>query len=147
VTVLWVLWIVFCCVAALASIFRPKGEAAKVTSIVTSLGAATFFVWLSDGRLAAFIVLGVALALPLLVGFVRRHAPKDAARPSLALVARRVLVPALVFGALIGVGIELGGRLSGATFVIWRACAGGALVLAGGAAFLVWSARSASRAE
>ena len=139
----WPLWLVFCCIAALVEVFKPKSAASKPLNMVVVLGALTFVIWLTDGRLAAFTVFGFVLAHPvLLVILVKRARVSEVPAPLLRWAATRVLVPAMVFGGFIGAGIEFGGRWSGSTFVVWRACIGGALAFAAGIAFFIRAARS-----
>ncbi len=59
-----------------------------------------------------------------------------AARPSRRALVRHGRLTWTALG-LIGAGIEFGGRWSGSTFVVWRACIGGALIFAAGITFFV----------
>jgi len=135
---LWPSWLVFCCFAVLVAVFKPQSAAIKPLAVVVVLGALTFFVWLTNGRFAAFAVLGFALAHPVLLVIVVRHTGVyKVPAPLLRIAATRLLVPALVLGGLIGAGIEFGGRWSGSTFVVWRACIGGTLIFAAGITFFI----------
>lgn len=135
----WVVWLVFCCLAGLVDVFKPRSAAVKPMSVVVFLGALTFLVWLTDGRLAIFAVLGFVLAhASLLLLLLVRTKSFNASRERVLRAARMLLTPALFFGGLIGAAVEFGGRWSGASFVVWRAAVGGVLVFGGG---LIFAAR------
>lgn len=98
-------------------------------------GVVAFFVWISDGRLALFAAVGSILALGavVLLTFWRASQPLDSRWP---MVARMMVGPALILGAVAGIATECGGRWSGAEFVVWRGIASGVVALAAGIAFV-----------
>jgi hypothetical protein len=124
VTALWVLWVVFCCGYQLVDLLQPRRERTGPMAVGVLLGAVTFMMWLTDGRLGAFVVGGFALAYGGLVVVMRaRHPTADRAS------ARQ--------RARLGFAVELGGRFSGQDFVLWRAGLFGAVVLTAGMAWFV----------
>lgn len=125
----WTLGVVLLLLLSLVARFVPGGKAIeKPLRYVFWASAFAFFAWMSDGRLALFAVIGYALAFASIIAvLLGRARPVNFAR--LPEVAKKMLRPALGFGAFIAAGMEIGGRWSGSSFVVWRGVVGAALVL------------------
>ena len=145
-TTLWVIWLVVMCLTTLLGIFRPSSALLKPLSAFLVVGVAGFVVWLTEGRIVAFMLLGVALAFAglLVVTAVPAAGGFRIPRARLPVLMRALRTPSLVLGALVGTGIELGGRWSGSQFVVWRAFVGGGLVLLIGVGFVARAMRAQS---
>jgi hypothetical protein len=133
----WCIWLVCCCLFELLAIFAPKSRAGTPLAVTVILGVLTFAVWLTDGRLAFFTVGAFPVALLLLWTATVSATPNaHFSLASFVAAVPHLLKLALVFAALLAVGIEVGGRFSGSAFVVWRACLGGGVVLIGGLALM-----------
>ncbi len=142
-TPLWITWLVLSCVSTLVRVLRPKSRLLAPMSFVLGLGVVAFVVWVTNGLIVAFLVLGVVLSLLslLLLALIPPLGGRRRSREELLALARLFTTPSLVLGVIVGGAIELGGHWSGGEFVVWRAFAGGAIALGSGIAFFARSMR------
>lgn len=126
---LWIGWLVIVLGLSLAARFVPAAKVLdKPRAYVFWAGLTAYIVWATDGRLAVFAAIGSVMALASLILLAMSRArPANLAR--LPVVAKTFLRPALAFGAVIGAGIEVGGRWSGRQFAVWPGVIGGVAVL------------------
>ena len=140
--VLWVAWIVVVLPLALLAWFVPQARRLTGVLVVLALaGPLAFILWLTQGRVVLSCAVGSVLAALVVAVFAARRTGV-AQLPSLL---RALWRSVLVYGLLIGAGIEAGGRWSGSDFVLWRAVLGGGLVLLAGVGLLLWSGRRQER--
>jgi len=146
VITLWIVWIVFCCGFYFVRMLQPHRSAATLLAPIVLLGPLTFFVWRTDGRFAAFAVLGFLIVYAALLALVRVRA-RDTNRAGFKTAAIGLVSPATFFGTIIGAGVEIGGRWSGPDFVVWRAALAGSVLFAAGMALFIRATGTSSDSD